>query len=226
MVRPNRQRERPTKWNCRRILFSFSAPNENCQERFQDSQPISFSICAILTWSLGKMQTSASPNNRNEYVHRFVESLKDRKLCAWCCSDGRIYRSKLCRHCYEVSRKLAAAEKRAAAVQNPNKHLASGLRYKVRLYAKMKQLCITDGDTFRSLANSHVSAWDVENYLSALSKRLLRRDLFWGCASLLGSCFSPAQRRFLAYLLWKILSAHNRRHRQDKASYIVITEHS
>ncbi len=160
----------------------------------------------------------ATRESWDPFVDDFLKGVKNPEACAWCCSDAPIYRSGLCRHCYEVRRKLAAAEKYAASLKTGHRHRDWLFQRDVRLYTKMEELCKADGNRLRSILKDGDSALTVEHFLSQISKRVLRKDLFHGYAKVFDYAFTPPQRKMLAYLLWKILSKYNRKTRQRQAA--------
>jgi len=125
---------------------------------------------------------------------------------------------------HRVRMKLAAARKRAAKLKTGGHHHDWLLQNDVRLFEKMEQLCKADGHRLRNILEDDVSGLNVEASFSAVSRIVLRKDLFHSFGNLFDYAFTPLQKKMVAYLIWQIVSKYNRRTRQKQATFRITGE--
>ncbi len=170
-------------------------------------------------------------NHLDDSVRRLLDYVRAKDACTWCQNtEHAVYRTGLCRHCYriklEISNRTRYQQKSRgalAAARKGDPKVHDTPTYFLRIAEKMRELAELEGKAFGKVA-SQATALDVEHALSKLSRRVLKRDLFRGEAAKLGHSFSPEQRKYLLYLLRRILREDSRRTRRSRARYRLIVE--
>jgi|SRR5580658_4302012 hypothetical protein len=147
---------------------------------------------------------------------QYLEAATRSERCSWCGNDA-IYRATLCSHCYGVRRGLANAEKKLSKLNPKDCGAFKIARLDLRVLEQKAELCKSDRILLRCILDGKVSGQDLEHRLREVSKRFVHSDLFDGMASLLGHAFSSSQRKYLSYLLWRLILADHRRTRRKKA---------
>jgi hypothetical protein len=98
-------------------------------------------------------------------------------------------------------------------------------RFDLRVLEQMEALCKDDGVLLRCILDTKASGTDLEHRLREVSKRLVSKTLFGGMGPCLGQIFSAAQRKYLSYLVWRLVLADDRRTRRKKAKSRAITRY-
>jgi hypothetical protein len=156
------------------------------------------------------------------YAAEFLEGYINKVKCQWCQDPSReLYRARLCRHCYGISRRLAKAEKTMLAAKSSPMHVSHShiiwLDLQVKTAQKMVDLAKADGLRYGAIHERQVTGLDLEHQFSLLSQRFLRKDFFYGQANLFDWSFSADQKRLIFYLLAQLHREFNRRHRKGVA---------
>jgi hypothetical protein len=165
------------------------------------------------------------------YAEQWLERLRGMERCAWCGEDENkkpLNRDKLCSACLRTKRYAARLRKRAKAILPlATEHERRERTHELRIAGKMADICQWEGEQMETILNSDAfDVVDLEQSLNRVASAVChRRDFFHGKANELASTFTPAQRRILAYLLWKpILADRKRRHKQMAMRFLLLED--
>jgi len=157
---------------------------------------------------------------------RSFSALKD-NACDWCASPfHKIYRSGLCRHCYDIKaekRRLYREVKRRMGAGIRWKSLDLTLRINCHVAGKMEEMAKAEGQLIQHKRRPEISAMAIEELLGYISHQLLSRkdpfrNCYYNCATTVGSLFSPVQRVAFIHLLSEAVSQHKRHLRRKRAA--------
>jgi hypothetical protein len=168
---------------------------------------------------------------RTNYAAEILEGVCKPKstYCAWCKHpDKRVRAAGLCNHCYRLKLEARKCERKVAAfvpradprVSNVDRCL---LERDLKVANKMVELAKHEGEYYARFAEP-ASGLDVETDLSFISKRWLRKDLFFGWANTFDWCFDQVQKRLLVYIFRKMLIEYLRMRRREIAEGIIFRE--
>ncbi len=157
-----------------------------------------------------------------EYAAEFLESMYAETTCGWCKHpEEPLYRSGLCRHCYNISREISKFETSHEQYKQSKEPTPFELRFDLKTAREMARLAKDEGVVYGDIHKQNVTGVQLEYAFSALSKAFVKEDLYYQEANLFDWSFSLDQRRLIYYLLSKVLRKHSRRHRRQHASYRV-----
>jgi hypothetical protein len=137
--------------------------------------------------------------------------------CSWCGTPYHdIYRRGLCRHCYEIELDKHRARKRVQERWRtgdgmPWKALDLDLRAACHVAGMMEEIERSEGDLVEFERQADHSGMKIEELLEYISRKLLHKNLYNNCATMLASLFSADQRKALIHLLSEVVDEHQRR---------------
>jgi hypothetical protein len=92
------------------------------------------------------------------------------------------------------------------------------LEFNLHTYTKMAGFAQGEGRAYGNIHERRVSGEDLEGEFSFISKRFVKKDLFYGLASVFDWSFTPDQKRLIYYLLSQMSRSHLRRSRKLRAA--------
>lgn len=145
--------------------------------------------------------------------------------CAWCKDpDQRLYRSGLCAHCYRIERQIAQLQSPASSSHKckpPNGHT----EYKLRVVKKKRELALSEGHRYGEINKQAVDDLRLEYAFSGLAELVGSPQLFHGeCHSISLAFQSSVKRRYLFYLVSKVLRIYEKRFRTRIAERELLEE--
>lgn len=145
------------------------------------------------------------------YAEQWIENLRAASRCNWCgIEHNRLNRRGLCPSCNEIRKKLEFAKEQLPKKQGEE-------IFPVRMEIAIRELemenCVAHGNELKRILTGEIDGLKIERKLSQLSRRIVKKDLFDGKATLLGLSFNKAQQQLLAYFFWTIISGDARKNR-------------
>jgi len=145
---------------------------------------------------------------------RLDSIFENSKYCGWCQYPfKKLHRAGLCRHCYSIKTELKQRYRNYLIEKARSKtwHDMFISEYELRVAIKMAESAQIEGRSYGELNKRDVSNLDLEHEFGYLSRMVLRRDLYEHGAHLF-ECFSQSQKRYLLYIIARMLRDFNRRH--------------
>jgi len=147
-----------------------------------------------------------------------LDRIFDQELCNWCKDPLKeIYRATLCRHCYDLKAKLKRAYRTYldSKARSCTDMFLPERDYKIAV--EMVEAAQSEARSYGALHERQVSNLDLEHEFGYLSRKLLKKDLYYRHANLF-QCFSASQKQLLVYIISRMIREHDRRHRKDGAA--------
>ena len=162
----------------------------------------------------------------NDYEQDYPTEFLTRIFADPCCDrckdpERKLHRAGLCLTCYRAKRKVIQLQSRLEKLKKSGKSVPFDLQFEFRVRKQVARLCQVEGAAFGGIDKKDITGLDVEHLLSALSERVIKKDVFFGEANLFDWSFSPSQKRLLFYLISKLERALRRRNRLNEARWSV-----
>jgi hypothetical protein len=146
-----------------------------------------------------------------------------RQRCDWCRNPNKnLYRLNMCRSCYGIRRELKRLHKLVMSTDaaygknwptRSNRFIALEFNYNVAI--EMAESAQILGKMYERLLQ-HADSLECEHTFRELSGRFVGKDLFNHSAFLFDH-FSPVHRRYLMYLIGKMMQEYYSRNRRKMA---------
>jgi len=129
----------------------------------------------------------------------------------------------LCRHCYDIRGKINRLRKQVEEHKKTAGGIPFELDYLYRTALAMEKDAKIEGQKYGQVYADDITGLRLEHEFSEISKRFVRRDLYYGKANLFGWSFTPSQKRLLFYLLSLMSRAHLSRTRWNRSLKFAIS---
>jgi len=147
-------------------------------------------------------------------LQELLDQLFTGPACSWCGDHGRkLYGKKvmLCSSC----RNIKALVRKWAENANANPFGADELA----IAKRMEKMAKDESARFGHLNKRQIDGVDLEHAFNEVARIAIHQELPYNDANVFEQCFTLAQRRFLFYLLSRIIHIYERRHRKITAAY-------
>jgi hypothetical protein len=143
----------------------------------------------------------------------------------WCKHPEKPIRcAGLCNHCYRIKLLINKLQKKVEKVQARNINHPLGpvppeLEHELRVAIEMRA-CAQHEGRYAETIGQPISGLDLEMLFRWVSKRLLKKDYYYGIANLLDWSFDDTQRRLIFHLLHRMQREYYRANRRNQASAV------
>jgi hypothetical protein len=163
-------------------------------------------------------------NAIDDNIDRFLESLRQSRVCNWCKYPSRPVLKKigLCKYCNRIRRKLNKLESQINHQKSKTGQVHPFLQHDYKLACKKAGLCKAEGMWYARIGR--ITQLDLERELNELSQQYVGKILFSHDASWLGSMISRRHQQFFFYILSLLNREYLRKNRSRKARWLVLNE--
>ncbi len=172
------------------------------------------------------MGLMSSAVDGKDQIQLFLDRMFSTDCCSWCEDhERRLYRKKqpLCSSCAHIQTTIKKYERLVRTHPPEPGRAFDYYGHELKVAKQMKVLAKRDGNLFGNINSRIVSAVDVEQILSTVSRMAVGRALFLNYSQI-GRLFGDSERKLVYHLMSRIVRAHHCKHRSSMARYTRIAE--